>query len=144
MFQFVCNRCKKPIEGTTYYTVDVYGHDINPTNDGRNSVTTYAQNLNENMSKALCGEKHYCEECKNKIEDFLKVDDSKTLYIEPIVVPKEEKPKLMRWIKKTFFSVPDYEGEDFECSGCGCIEAYEANYCPNCGAEMQSKEKNKC
>lgn len=82
MFQYVCNRCKKPIEGSTYYTVDVYGHDINPTNDGRDSTTTYMQNLNEGMSKMLCGEKHYCEECKNKIEDFLKMDDSKTLYFE--------------------------------------------------------------
>lgn len=80
MFKFVCDRCKKPIEGTTYYTVDIYGHDINPTNAGGDSATTYAQNLNERMSKVLCGEKHYCEECKNKIEDFLKMDDSKTLY----------------------------------------------------------------
>lgn len=144
MFQFVCDRCKKPIEGSTYYTVDIYGHDINPTNDGRDSATTYAQNLNEGMSKVLCGEKHYCEECKNKIEDFLRMDDSKTLYIEPIVVPDKDKPKLMYWIKKRVFAEPDFESEDYECSSCGRIEAYEANYCPNCGAEMQSKEKNKC
>jgi hypothetical protein len=90
MFQYVCNRCKKPIEGSTYYTIDIYGHDINPTNDGRDSATTYAQNLNEGMSKMLCGEKHYCEECKNKIEDFLKMDDSKTLYFEQVAEQNKE------------------------------------------------------
>ena len=82
MLQFVCNRCKKPIEGATYYTVDIYGHDINPTNDGRDSATTYAQNAGTNMSKMFCGENHYCESCKSKIEDFLKIDDSKTLHFE--------------------------------------------------------------
>lgn len=139
MFQYVCSRCKKPIEGSTYYTVDVYGHDINPTNDGRDSTTTYIQNASENISKMFCGEKHYCEECKNKIEDFLKMDDSKTLYIEPIVVPDKDKPKLMSWIKKKFFVEPDFECEDYECSNCGCIEPYEANYCSNCGAERATQ-----
>ena len=90
MFQFVCDRCKKPIEGSTYYTIDIYGHDINPTNDGRYSATTYAQNLNEGRLKALCGEKHYCKECKNKIEDFLKMDDSKTLHFEQVTEQNKE------------------------------------------------------
>ena len=92
MFQFVCDRCKKPIKGTAYYTIDVYGHDINPTNDGRDSATTYAQNLNEGMSKVLCGEKHYCEKCKNKVEDFLRMDDTINLHIEQIPPPPEEPP----------------------------------------------------
>ena len=139
MLQFVCNRCKKPIEGATYYTVDIYGHDINPTNDGRDSATTYAQNAGTNMSKMFCGENHYCESCKSKIEDFLKMDDSKTLYIEPIVVPNKDKPKLMNWIKKRFFTEPDFESEDYECPSCGCIESYEANYCPNCGSKMNTQ-----
>ena len=71
MHKYVCDRCKKIIEGSTYYTVDICGHDINPTNDGRDSITTYAQNLNEGMSKVLRGEKHYCEKCKDGVVNFL-------------------------------------------------------------------------
>lgn len=90
-----CDRCKKKCEGTTYYTVDIYGNDIKPVAGGI-SFKSASQNAQTNTHKLFDSERHYCEVCKDKIESFLMVDDSKTLYIEPIVVPKEEKHSLMQ------------------------------------------------
>ena len=70
MRQFVCDRCKKPIEGTTYYTIEIYGHDIKPTNDGRQSMTTAAQNALSNACKMFNNEKHYCKKCRDQIVAF--------------------------------------------------------------------------
>lgn len=71
MIKFVCNRCGKDIVGNTYYTVDIYGHDINPTNDNRVACTTATQNISMNMIKIFEKEKHYCKECKEKIEEYI-------------------------------------------------------------------------
>lgn len=66
-----CNRCGKKIEGSTYYTIDIYGHDINPTNDNRVAFDTATQNVFTNMNKIFEQEKCYCKECKEKIESFI-------------------------------------------------------------------------
>ena len=91
-----CDRCKKKCEGTTYYTIDIYANDIKSTGDGSVTMKTASQNAQTNTYKLFNQERHYCESCRDKIESFLMVDDSKTLYIEPIVVPKEEKHNFMQ------------------------------------------------
>lgn len=71
MINLICNKCGREITGSTYYTVNIYGHDINPTNDNRVSYTTAMQNVSTNMSKLFETERHYCEDCKIKVEEFI-------------------------------------------------------------------------
>lgn len=76
MFQNIvtCDRCgeKANFYGTSYYTIEIFAHDINPTNDGRVYTDTAAQNIYENMGKIFGKERHYCKKCKEKIEKFMK------------------------------------------------------------------------
>ena len=44
MKRYICSRCGKEIEGNTYYTIDIYDHDINPTNDNRVAANMTTQN----------------------------------------------------------------------------------------------------
>lgn len=75
MFQniVICDRCGEKANscGTSYYTIEIFAHDINPTNDGRVYVDTAVQNVHENMSKIFGKERHYCRKCKEKIEKFM-------------------------------------------------------------------------
>lgn len=73
----ICDRCGEEIEGTTYYTVDIYGHDINPTHDGRFSAHTFGQNLAENTRKMVMPEQCYCNHCKSEIEIFIRYPNIK-------------------------------------------------------------------
>jgi hypothetical protein len=66
----ICDRCKQKCAGTTYYTVDIYGNDINPLK-GTKSFNTASQNAKTNISKAFDSERHYCESCRNEIQVFL-------------------------------------------------------------------------
>lgn len=69
---FICDRCEKAIKGDTYYTIDIYGHDVNPTDDNRFALATATQNLITNSRKLFDVEKCYCEKCKESIEKFIK------------------------------------------------------------------------
>ena len=84
-----CDRCKKKCEGTTYYTVDIYGNDIDPVAGGM-SFETASQNCQTNAPKIFGDERHYCKSCKDKFEEFLMMDDSKTLYFEQITEQNKE------------------------------------------------------
>ena len=95
-----CDRCKKKCEGTTYYTIDIYGNDINPTNDGRHSMATASQNVETNTFKIFGSERHYCEKCRDKIEQFLKMEDVTTIHIEQIPYPPKKPP--LRVLSETF------------------------------------------
>lgn len=53
------------------YTINIFAHDINPTNDGRVYADTAVQNVHENMSKIFGKECHYCRKCKEKIEKYM-------------------------------------------------------------------------
>lgn len=73
MDKIFCSRCgQECIEGSTYYTIDIYGHDINQTNDGRIAIDAYSQNFSTNLGKLLKQEKHYCKKCKDEIEKFMR------------------------------------------------------------------------
>lgn len=70
--KILCDRCgQECIEGSTYYTIDIFGHDIKPSNDGRIAYDAYSQNFNTNLMKILKQEKHYCKKCKDEIQDFI-------------------------------------------------------------------------
>lgn len=75
MFQniVICDRCGEKANscGTSYYTIGIYAHDINPSIDWSVSSDTAAQNVNENMNKIFGKERHYCKKCKEKIEKFM-------------------------------------------------------------------------
>lgn len=73
----ICDRCGEECGGSTYYTIDIYGHDINPTNDNRVSTDTATQNVYENMSKAFGRRKHYCKKCKEEIAYFCMSEEEK-------------------------------------------------------------------
>lgn len=67
----ICDRCGEEIKGATYYTVNIYGYDINPTNDARVCMDTAIQNLSEGMKRVSCPERCYCKCCKSEIETFM-------------------------------------------------------------------------
>ena len=90
-----CDRCRKKCEGTTYYTVEIYGHDINPTNDGSQSMTTATQNAQTNTYKLFNHEKHHCEKCRDKIVDFLS-NTKADAFVEPNVVLNKEEPTTIQ------------------------------------------------
>ena len=80
-----CDRCRKKCEGTTYYTVEIYGHDINPAGDSSQSMTTVTQNVQTNTYKLFNHEKHYCEKCREKIVGFLS-NTKADAFVEPNIV----------------------------------------------------------
>ena len=71
MKQYVCDKCKKVIEGNTYYTIGIYGNDINPTCDNRVAFDTATQNVAINMQKIFEQQKCYCRDCKEDIERYI-------------------------------------------------------------------------
>ena len=71
MIKMFCDRCGKPIEGTTYYTANIVAKDIEPVSNYEACADTYAYNLSQGLLKALTKEKHYCKECKDEVEAFL-------------------------------------------------------------------------
>ena len=90
----ICDRCGEEISGTTYYTIDIYGQDINPTNDDRVSVTTAGQNIYENMRKIQFPERCYCNNCKSDIESFIHYKPYREPNIEEILGVK------LKWWQK--------------------------------------------
>lgn len=72
MNKVFCDRCgNECVEGSAYYTIDIYGHDVNPTNDGRCSIDAASQNISTNINKVLKQERHYCKKCKDEILNFM-------------------------------------------------------------------------
>lgn len=71
MKEYICDKCNRKIEGNTYYTIDIYGHDINPTNDNRVAFDTATQNAVTNMQKIFEQQKCYCKDCKEDIERYI-------------------------------------------------------------------------
>lgn len=72
MNKVFCDRCgKECVEGSAYYTIDIYGFDVNPTNDGRMSLDAATQNMETNLTKAAKTQRHYCKQCKDEIAQFM-------------------------------------------------------------------------
>ena len=71
MIKMHCDRCGKEIEGTTYYTVRIYGNDINPKSDYSVATATAIQNSNTNLMALFNAEKQYCKQCRDEIETFI-------------------------------------------------------------------------
>jgi hypothetical protein len=94
-----CDRCKKPCGGTTYYTIDIYGHDIKQSPSV--STETAAQNMHTNLAKGLGTQRHYCDKCKAEIEDFMRFP--KEVLFKPIEIPVENKPKFRDLLRRNEF-----------------------------------------
>lgn len=71
MIKMICDRCGKEIEGTTYYTIYIRAEDIKPINECMCTASTAIQNV-ANAFAALNARPHYCKECRDKIEAFIK------------------------------------------------------------------------
>lgn len=69
--RFVCDRCGNECSDNTYFTIDIYGHDVNPSGDHRVAFEAAAQNAYVNISKMFGSERHYCKVCKNEIDNFI-------------------------------------------------------------------------
>lgn len=71
--QVICDRCGEICNesGASYYTFDIYAHDISPAGDGRACTDTAAQNLNQNIEKNFGAERHYCKKCVTDIKKFI-------------------------------------------------------------------------
>ena len=71
MIKMICDRCRKEIEGTTYYTIRIHADDINSKQDGTIALATALQNLETNTSVLFNAKKQYCKKCKEDIEAFI-------------------------------------------------------------------------
>ncbi len=76
MIKMCCDRCGKDIEGTTYYTVRIYGNDIYPKEDYSVTTATAVQNSHTNLMALFNREKQYCRACKDEIEKFIEVGNA--------------------------------------------------------------------
>jgi hypothetical protein len=63
-----CDRCKKKVEGNTYYTIDIYGHSIGGIGF---SIDAAAQNVETNTAKMFGAQKHICPLCIGFIKRFI-------------------------------------------------------------------------
>lgn len=71
MIKMVCDRCGEEIKGTTYYTIDIHGNDINPRTEYTVYAETAVQNVQTNLLSAFNARKQYCKECRDDIEEFI-------------------------------------------------------------------------
>lgn len=78
----ICDRCHKDCGEKTYYTININAHDVNPTNDGRCCLNTLAHNLSEKCKWIFGPDRHYCKECIEEFEKFMKdnTEDCKDVY----------------------------------------------------------------
>lgn len=63
-----CDRCKKKVEGNTYYTIDVYGHNVGGIGF---SVEAATLNIETNTAKMFGTQKHICPSCIRSIKSFI-------------------------------------------------------------------------
>lgn len=71
MYKIYCNRCGKEIIDH-YYRIDISANDVHPTLGVSSKVAIH--NSSENWRNIFCKERHYCEDCKNKIENCINDD----------------------------------------------------------------------
>lgn len=69
------DRCGEECLGSTYYTIDIYGKDVNPSIGI--SFETASQNLETNHNKIFGNEKHYCKKCIESIKDYIRIRKEK-------------------------------------------------------------------
>lgn len=76
MVKIHCDKCGAEIKNK-YYTVNIYGHDINPQpsiTTAYASVACSSSNSREDILRTLNATKMYCWECRDKIEAFINGD----------------------------------------------------------------------
>ena len=95
-----CDRCKKRCGGTTYYTININAHDINPTNDGRVSFETLASNVHEFSMTAFGNKKHYCGNCITSLGEYMSGVEAKDWVSVSERVPEENTRVLVALARK--------------------------------------------
>lgn len=83
-----CSRCGMPT-GNTYYKIDICARSNGP------SATTeaFSYNLAESLRRANSQETVYCKNCKNKIEQYMRMDIRRVMTESWIRPPVKKQPK---------------------------------------------------
>ena len=68
--RIVCDRCGKDIEGTTYYTIDIYAKDAGTAYGVSAEVAMH--NLAMNTRNMFGTVSHYCKRCIEDIESYIR------------------------------------------------------------------------
>lgn len=76
-----CDRCGKEIKNNTYFTIDIYGHNADES-DNRLSTSAASENTSTNLIKIFGCERHYCEKCKEEIKRFCMGNDELKAYLK--------------------------------------------------------------
>lgn len=71
MKKIICDRCGDECVNGTYYTIDIYGYDMDDTPKYGISVDAANQNLGTNLSKVWGTEQRYCKKCRDEIWAFM-------------------------------------------------------------------------
>ncbi len=87
------------------------------------------------LSEANKGRWVEVEKCQCAIENLEFIDE----YIKslPPVTPKQ---KTGHWIEHPHEAGENWDYSKYECSECHVWEEDDSDYCPNCGAKMESKD----
>ena len=66
----ICDRCGKEITEGVVYSLTVYAEDVRSKGLGA-SAETVNQNMKQNITRSIDGDKDLCKECKDQITDGL-------------------------------------------------------------------------
>lgn len=85
------------------------------------------------------------QKCLYHIAENMRMDKSISKeeyeYFQQAIEALEEKPKTGHWIMTSDYLTTAYGSVDYvKCSYCGEDSLEEGDYCPNCGAKMESEE----
>ena len=89
--QRTCDRCGMPT-GSTYYKIDIYAKSDAPLAE----TEALAHNLWKSIEGMNNQEAVYCKECKNKIEQYMRMDISRVIRESKI----RRRPKVEKSPKK--------------------------------------------
>ena len=85
------------------------------------------------------------QKCLHHIAENMRMDKSISKegyeYFQQAIKALEKEPKTGHWIATGAYFTGAYNSIDYvECSCCGYESLEEGNYCPLCGAKMESEE----
>ena len=75
-----------------------------------------------------------------EFDEHFETDSKKKEAYSMAIKALKREPKTGRWIDRIMEENADYDAIKYRCSKCGELFCCNDNFCPNCGAKMESEE----